>query len=134
MKVSDVMTREVKSCPADADLNRAAQIMWEADCGVVPVVDVENRVVGVITDRDTCMAAYTKGLPLCSIRVAEAMANEVFTCSSQDGIEKALTMMQQNRVRRLPVVDGAMKLVAIFSMNDPRREADRPMTNAEAGV
>lgn len=125
MKVSDLMTREVKSCLADEDLNRASQIMWEEDCGVVPVVDSEKHVVGVITDRDACMASYTKGLPLGSIRVGEAMSKEVFSCSSQDAIEKALAVMEKSRVRRLPVVDEERKLVGILSLNDLAREAER---------
>lgn len=129
MKVSDLMTREVKSCLADEDLNRASQIMWEEDCGVVPVVDSENRVVGVVTDRDACMAAYTRGLPLGSIRAGEAMAKEVFSCSSQDDIEKALSVMEKSQVRRLPVVDEAMKLVGLLSLNDLAREAERPGTS-----
>lgn len=125
MKVSDVMTRDVKSCLADEDLNRASQIMWEQDCGVVPVVDSECRVVGMLTDRDACMAAYTKGLPLGSIRVGDAMVKEVVSCSSKDGIEKALSAMEKNQVRRLPVVDEAQRLVGILSLNDLVREAER---------
>jgi CBS domain-containing protein len=66
MKVSDLMTTAVRSCGTGDNLQLAAQIMWESDCGIVPVVDGDGRVVGVITDRDICMAAYTQGLPLCN--------------------------------------------------------------------
>lgn len=125
MKVSDLMTREVKSCRADDDLTCAAQVMWEADCGAVPVVDPDNRVIGLVTDRDACMAAYTKGLPLGAIRARDAMAKEVFFCSPQDDIEKALAVMGKRQVRRLPVVDEAMKLVGVLSLNDLAREAGR---------
>lgn len=128
MKVSDLMTCDVKSCLADEQLTRAAQIMWEGDCGFVPVVDSENRVIGVVTDRDTCMAAYTKGLSLDAIRVRDAMAGEVCSCSAQDDVERALSVMEKRQVRRLPVVDEAMKLVGILSLNDLAREADRQRT------
>lgn len=125
MKVSDLMTREVKSCVADDLLTRAAQIMWEGDCGIVPVVDSENRVIGVVTDRDICMAAYTKGLPLDAIRVRDVMAKQVFSCSSQDDVEKALSAMENKQVRRLAVVDEAVNLVGILSLNDLACEAER---------
>jgi len=64
MNASDVMTKTVRSCSAGDSLQRAAQLMWEGDCGSVPVVDSDNRVVGILTDRDIAMAAYTQGRPL----------------------------------------------------------------------
>jgi CBS domain-containing protein len=62
--MTDLMTTNAKSCGTMDNLERAAQIMWENDCGVVPVVDGSERVVGMVTDRDICMAAYTQGQPL----------------------------------------------------------------------
>ena len=64
MKVGDLMTKDVKACSQHDSLNRAAQLMWENDCGSVPVVDSDSKVVGMLTDRDICMAAYTKGIAL----------------------------------------------------------------------
>jgi CBS domain-containing protein len=125
MKVSELMTKQVKSCLADEDLNRAAQIMWENDCGVLPVVDVTQRVVGMITDRDVCMAAYTRGGPLVSLRVGDAMAKQVISCSLEDSLEAAMSAMRKARVRRLPVVDPLGKLSGILSLNDLAREAAR---------
>jgi CBS domain-containing protein len=104
-------------------VNRAAQIMWEADVGCVPVVDAENRVVGMITDRDIAMAAYTQGRALEAISVESAMATQVYTCSPGDDVSSAEERMQKFQVRRLPVVDSAAKLVGIVSMNDIAREA-----------
>jgi len=123
MKVRELMTREVATCLRDEDMNCAARIMWECDCGIVPVVDAERRVLGVITDRDVCMAAYTMGGALASLRIGDAMAKEVFSCSTEDTVEKALLTMRQTRVRRLPVVDGSGKLVGIVSINDVARAA-----------
>lgn len=68
MKVQDIMTADVETCRLDDTLDRPAAIMWERDCGVVPVVDDESRIVGMLTDRDICMAAYTQGRPLPEIR------------------------------------------------------------------
>jgi predicted transcriptional regulator len=73
MKVEQVMKQAVQACRRGDALNTAAQIMWEHDCGCVPVVDTENRVIGMITDRDICMAAYTRGEPLQTLRVETAI-------------------------------------------------------------
>ena len=69
MKVEQVMNRNVKTCRSSDSLDRAAQLMWENDCGCVPIVDDEGRGVGMVTDRDVCMAAYTQGGPLTHLRV-----------------------------------------------------------------
>ena len=61
MKVSQLMTKDVATCRADEPVSRAAQIMWDHDCGCVPVVDDAGHIQGMITDRDICMAAFTQG-------------------------------------------------------------------------
>ena len=125
MKVREVMVREVRSCCAEDSLNRAAQIMWDGDCGVVPVVDGEGRPVGMITDRDICMAAYTQGLPITMLRVGTSMVREVASCSPDATLETAMALMKEGQVRRLPITDGSGKLVGILSLNDLAREARR---------
>ena len=125
MKVKELMSHEVRSCrPADS-LDRAAHLMWEGDCGDLPVVGNGGGVVGMITDRDICMAAYTKGRSLASIRVEDAMARQVSSCSPDATLETAMSLMKETRVRRLPVVDGRGQLAGILSMNDLAREARR---------
>lgn len=123
MKIEQLMTRPVQSCQPQDTINRAAQIMWQGDIGCVPVVDADNRVVGMITDRDIAMAAYTQGRALDFISVDSAMAKQVYTCSPGDDVSKAEECMQKFQVRRLPVVDANAKLLGIVSMNDIAREA-----------
>jgi CBS domain-containing protein len=118
MNVEACMTRDPKTCtPADT-LQRAAQIMWDHDCGAVPVVDEKRKLVGIVTDRDVCMAGYTQGRPLQEIRVEWAMAKTLFTVSPTDGLDEVLRSMSTRLVRRLPVVDGAGVLVGIVSLAD----------------
>lgn len=133
MKVQELMTRDVKTCRAKDELNRAAQLMWEGDCGVVPVVDHENRVIGMITDRDVCMSAYTKDARLRNLRVSDAMSKQVVFCAPDALIETAMTMMKESRVRRLPVVDNTGKLVGLLSLNDLAREAYKQRKSAVPG-
>ena len=126
MKVEQLMTRNVESCRSDDRLNRAAQIMWERDCGVVPVMAAGNgsgRLVGMLTDRDICMAAYTQGRPLAEIPVASAASQQIYSCRASDSIAVALKVMQTNQVHRLPVVDQDEQLVGMLSLADLAREA-----------
>jgi CBS domain-containing protein len=125
MKVKELMSRGVLTCRAHDDLNRAAQIMWEGNCGIVPVVDDEGRPIGMITDRDVCMSAYLKGATLRSMRVRDAMAKHVTSCALDAAVETAMELMGETRVRRLPVVDSKGVLVGLLSLNDLAREARR---------
>src|SRR5260370_37373881 len=78
MKVAELMVGEVTACSPDDALNRAAQIMWENDCGSVPVVDRAARLIAMLTDRDICMAAYTRGGGLENIKGSAAKLSERF--------------------------------------------------------
>jgi CBS domain-containing protein len=123
MKVSHVMTKNPKTCSIDDSLERAAQIMWDLDCGCVPVVDAEGRAVAMVTDRDVCMAAYTQGKALWQLPVGLAASRRLVSARPDDPIEAAQELMEQYRVRRLPVLDADGRPVGILSMNDVTRGA-----------
>jgi len=125
MKVSDLMTKEVRACHPHDSLNRAAQLMWENDCGAVPVVDSGLKVIGMLTDRDICMAAYTQGVALLDASVGSAMSGNVCVCNPGDNITSAAEQMREHQIRRLPVVDDDQQLIGILSMSDIAREIDR---------
>lgn len=127
MNVEQLMTKTVWTCtPADS-LREAARIMWERDCGCVPVVaaDGVGRVVGMITDRDVCMAAYLEGRPLDGLRVEDAMARVLRTCRPGDSLSEAEGLMRAAHVRRLPVVDDSGHLMGVLSLADIARAAAR---------
>ncbi len=134
MKVGQLMTRNVRACHADDPLNTAAQIMWENDCGCVPVVDAERRVVGMLTDRDVCMAAYTQGGALRALLVSSAMSKNVHSCKPEDALSAAEELLQEKQIRRLPVVDADSRLVGIISLNDIAREAERERSKRKKEV
>jgi len=118
MKAKNVMTREVAVCRPEDAMATAARIMWERDCGIVPIAEDGGRLVGVVTDRDLCMAAYTRNEPLSRMPVRDAMAREVFTCGEDDALETVHAAMREHQVRRLPVVDGEGRIVGMVSLND----------------
>jgi CBS domain-containing protein len=125
-RVRDAMTRSVVTCRADDRLNRAAQLMWEADCGAVPIVDDDGRLIGMLTDRDICMAAYTRGLPLAELSVTSAMSTALHSCKPGDSLRSLMDAMAKHQVRRVPVVDEAGQLVGIVSLADIARLAQAP--------
>jgi CBS domain-containing protein len=125
MRVEEIMTRPVTTCGVEARLNEVARLMWDHDCGVIPLVDDEGRLAGIITDRDITMAAYTQGRPLAEIPARSAMASAVLSCPVSASIETAERVMSEGRVRRVPVVDGEGRPVGLVSMNDLARQAAR---------
>ncbi len=118
MNVRDVMSRDVESCSPDNDLAAAAMIMWRNDCGFVPIVENDGRVVGVITDRDICMATATRHQAPMSLRVRDVMPPRAHTVRPDEDIENALDLMRDERIRRLPVVDEDGKIQGVLSIND----------------
>lgn len=118
MKVQDIMIREVQYCGPDTNLAAAAKMMWDSDCGVLPILNVQGQVLGVITDRDICMAASTKDRTPSAITVWEASSGKAITCHLDDDIRTALDLMERGKVRRLPVVDEDGILQGMLSMND----------------
>ena len=118
MKVRDIMTTDVGSCGLETNLAAAARIMWEKDCGSVPVLDHEGRVIGIITDRDICMALTTRNHLASEVTVGDVMGGTVKTCAPDDETSAALKTMQAAQLRRLPVVGGDGKLVGILALND----------------
>ncbi len=118
MTAADVMTRDVKTCRPNDSLAEAARIMWNKDCGVVPVTDGTGHLTGMVTDRDICMAALAHRKPLEAIQISAAMTGAVRTCREDDDAAEVEARMASERVRRLPVVDAAKRIVGIVSIND----------------
>jgi CBS domain-containing protein len=125
MQVKDLMTPLPSVCTLQDTTNEAARIMWERDCGAVPVVDGQGRVVGMITDRDICIAAYFQGEPLSQIRVADVMSRELSTVRPEDDVTRAEHVMREHQVRRLPVVADGQLLVGILSVGDLAQRVPR---------
>lgn len=118
MKIQDIMTSDVQCCGPDMNLAAAAKMMWNSDCGALPVLNVQGQVLGVITDRDICMAAATKNRPASDITVWETVSGKAHTCHLSDDVHAAMDIMKREKIRRLPVVDQDGVLQGIVSLND----------------
>lgn len=134
MRIQDVMSETVVSCTEHDALTTVAKIMWDHDCGIVPVVDAEQRVVGVVTDRDVCMAAYTQGRSLHEISTGTVMSRQIACCHPWDTPLSAERQMAERRVRRLPVVDAGNKLVGIVSLGDLAHYMQTQQTTGADGM
>lgn len=126
MKVEEIMTRDVRTCCPETSLAAVAEIMWKNDCGTVPVVDQDRNVIGVITDRDICIAVATKGRLASEIMTGQVCTRDVYSCGRDDDIKAALAVMRTEKVRRLAVVDKNGALQGILSLNDIALRAEDP--------
>jgi CBS domain-containing protein len=118
------MSRPVETIGPEDTLNVAIKLMLDRGCGCLAVVDEQNRLLGILTDRDICRTAHTIGEALWRLRVADAMTRKVHTCRPSDPLESAQRTMCAHHVRRLPVVlDG--KLEGMLSIDDLARAAHR---------
>ena len=118
MKVKDVMMRTVARCHPDTNLGAAVEIMWTRNCGILAVVDDQETLTGVLTDRDICIALGTRNRLPGDVRVGDLARAEVYSCKPNDDVRAALQIMAESKVRRLPVVNAAGQVEGILSMDD----------------
>ena len=120
MTVRELQTSNVKTVSPDTDLAVVAKLMWEGDCGAVPVVTDDRKVIGIITDRDICIAAATRSKQPAEIRASEVISTNhgIHAVKPDDDVRIALRAMRKHRVRRLPVLDREQRLTGIVSIND----------------
>lgn len=123
MKAEYLMTRNVCTCSKDDSLEQAARVMWDSDVGCLVVVDGERKPIGMITERDVAMAAYTQGVPLRDARVGSAMSRKVLTCSPKTSLNDLESTMQSVQIRRIPVTDSNGVLAGIVALGDIARSA-----------
>jgi CBS domain-containing protein len=122
MKVSEVMTRDVKTVRPDQTAKEAAKFMLNENAGSMPVSD-GDRLIGMITDRDIAVRGVAKGYgPDTPVR--ELMTDEIICARENDDVEEIAAKMSQAQVRRLPVIDDNERLCGIVSLGDLSRETD----------
>ncbi len=118
MKVAEIMTKPPASCHPQTNLAAAVEILWNHNCGILPVVDSQEQLVGLVTDRDMCVALGTRNRLPSEVTVEEVTSGKIVACRPEDDVQRALGTMAEAKVRRLPVVDAAGKLQGMLSMDD----------------
>lgn len=119
MNINEVMSTDVKTCHPESNLDEVARLMWDHDCGAVPVVDDDNKPLGMITDRDIAMAAMHNHRPLWEMSASRLIQDQHPLCSHQeDSLESCLAKMESNGVRRIIVTNRNGTVAGIISMGD----------------
>jgi len=131
MKAKDLMSHNVCTCSPETSLHDAAHAMWTSDVGCLVVTDADRKPIGMITDRDIAMAAYTQGVLLRDARVKSAMARNLLACLDTASLGEVESLMNRAQIRRIPVIDASGKLVGIVALADLARSAQHPLHIAE---
>ena len=126
MKVKELMTPNAKAIWLTESLTDAAKLMWENDCGVLPVIKDGRKVIGMITDRDICMAVAMRDTNPSSVSIEEVMTGQVYAVKPDDDVDQALQTMRDHKIRRLPVLNPEGELEGLLSMNDIVLQAKTP--------
>ncbi|HTW67398.1 MAG TPA: CBS domain-containing protein [Bryobacteraceae bacterium] len=119
-KCRDLMTKDPVCCLPSDTASYAAQLMARDDIGAVPVVaDRESKkLLAMITDRDLAISVVAQGRDPQSVRIEEIMSSDLVSCSPDDACSKALTLMEEHKIRRIPAVDQTGRIVGIISQSD----------------
>ncbi len=118
MRVKDIMTTHVACCNPATNLAAAVEMLWSHDCGALPVLDDVGRVIGIVTDRDLCIALGTRDRRPSELTVEDVMQPALIRCDPEAEIRSALDNMGAEKIRRLLVVDATQTLKGILCMND----------------
>ena len=127
MQVKDIMTPEPACCTPDTMLERVAAIMVENDCGEIPVVEnaASMRPIGVITDRDITCRTVAKGLNPLTMTVADCMTTPCVTVTPDMSLDECCRILEENQIRRVPVVDDDGACCGIVALADIARHAEK---------
>jgi CBS domain-containing protein len=118
MQVKEIMTSGVECVSPDTTLREAAQKMKELDVGPLPICGDDDRLAGIITDRDITVRAVAAGLDPSTAKARDIMTPDIIYCFEDQDISDAAHMMEQNQIRRLVVLNRDKRLVGIVSLGD----------------
>jgi len=122
-RAADLMTRNIATVHPNDRIEYAAQLMGQCDCGAVPVVDRQGRMIGMVTDRDIAIRIVGNGVDTMRARVGDCMTDEVFACHVNDSLDDCMRMMKHHQIRRVPVIDDRDRIVGIISQADLAQHA-----------
>jgi CBS domain-containing protein len=128
MQVREIMTENPACCSAQETVQQAATMMVENDCGEIPVVDEGGALVGVVTDRDIACRCVAQGKPA-DTPLGEIMTSSVVTVTPETSVEDCCAAMEQNQIRRVPVIDDKGKCCGIVSQADIARDGSAEQTS-----
>jgi CBS domain-containing protein len=124
LRAGNLMTRDVATVHPNDTAQFAARMMRDHDCGAIPVIERQGRIIGMVTDRDITVRLVASGADIRFAQVQDCMTDEVFACHVDDSLESCMRQMSQHQIRRLPVVDNYDRIVGIISQSDLAQYAE----------
>ncbi|BCA56049.1 CBS domain-containing protein YhcV [Nitrospira sp. KM1] len=120
MLIRDIMTTDPSYCVPEDSSAQAARLMRQMNAGIVPVVASASnrRVLGVVTDRDLCMAVIAADVHPKTVKLGQCMSTNIIAADPSDDIDKAVQLMRDHQVRRILVLNGAGELEGVVSTAD----------------
>jgi CBS domain-containing protein len=130
MQAKDIMTKNPACCTADTNLQEVAMLMVEHDCGETPVVESKEsmKLAGVITDRDITIRTVAEGKNPLEMTAGDCMSSPCVTVTPEASLEECCTVMEDNKVRRVPVVDEKGRCCGIVAQADIAQHATKQET------
>jgi CBS domain-containing protein len=122
-RAHELMTPAPQCCSRETPLNEVANLMVEANCGEIPVVDASNRLIGVVTDRDIVCRVVAKGKNPAALTAADAMTEPVVCVNEETSLQDVVAVMEENQIRRVPVVDKDGSICGIIAQADVAMQA-----------
>jgi CBS domain-containing protein len=122
----EIMTLSPSLAREEHTIYEVVQMMSREDCGVIPVVDIEDKCVGIITDRDICLRLVLEHLDPEDTLANELMSEDVITCHPDDDMDEVIAKMEREQIRRIPVVDDSDQIVGIISEGDIAKSEVKP--------
>ncbi|MBE0536222.1 MAG: CBS domain-containing protein [Phycisphaerae bacterium] len=132
MRVRDICTHWMDAINSNSSLSDAARHMRDRNVGFLPVLDEDNVLAGVVTDRDIVVRGLAEAKNPIGTSVGEIMSTDVFTCSEDDSVDEAARLMEHQQIRRLVVIDVDGKAVGILSLGDVATKAHTEVLVGEA--
>ena len=128
MICSEIMTKDPECCLPSDTVMKAAQLMKSEDVGPIPIVDDKDdmKLTGIVTDRDLAIKVVAEARDPRTTQVEEVMSEGLVTCRENDDVQSVLKLMQDNQVRRIPVVDKNDHLVGIIAQADVATRLGEP--------
>lgn len=127
-KIKDIMTQEPVCCEPDTPLPEVAKLMCNFNCGEIPVVDQQNKPIGVVTDRDIACRAVALGKNVVELTAEECMSAPCVTVTLETSLEECCRVLEENQIRRVPVVDEQGVCCGIVAQADIALNAPKEKT------
>src|SRR3989442_7133678 len=133
MKCKEIMTKDPVCCLPDEGVQKAAKLMKDENVGVIPIIEDEDTktLLGIVTDRDLAIRVVAEGRDVGGTRIKDVMTTGAVSCRPDDDLQKALDAMEENQVRRIPVVDHNQKIVGIIAQADIGTRLSEPYNDAD---